>query len=146
MAIEENTWAFFGQMLGYNEEELALFKSNPRNEKIISRAGVLAGIEFTAEVVESHGCFSRHKVGDRIVLDGAGNLLTARCPERMCVYLMQSLGTAVFASQELVYAGVDPAELAFRRFGCLDVGLRRGGWGRVVMELRANRPEERTGS
>jgi hypothetical protein len=42
----------------------------------------------------------------------------------------------VFAANEMLYAGVDPNEMRFRRAGCFDVGLQCGGWGRVVLELR----------
>ena len=34
-----------------------------------------------------------------------------------------------------LYAGVDAAELTFRRAGCFDVGVRCGGWGNVVLEF-----------
>jgi hypothetical protein len=31
---------------------------------------------------------------------------------------------------------VDPDSLRFRRTGCFDVGVRCGGWGHIVMEVR----------
>ncbi|MEE9400694.1 MAG: hypothetical protein V3V32_01600 [Dehalococcoidia bacterium] len=42
----------------------------------------------------------------------------------------------IFASNELFYAGVDPNEMRFKRAGCFDVGVRCGGWGNIVMEIR----------
>lgn len=36
---------------------------------------------------------------------------------------------------ELLYAGVDPKEMRFRRAACFDVGVQCGGWGRIVLEL-----------
>jgi hypothetical protein len=39
------------------------------------------------------------------------------------------------ALAELLYAGIDPNEMRFKRFGCVDVGIKCGGWGHVVMEL-----------
>ena len=37
---------------------------------------------------------------------------------------------------ELFYAGVDPNDMHFKRFGCRDVGVQCGGWGKIVMEIR----------
>jgi len=89
-----------------------------------------------AEVVESHGCNSQHKVGDKFIFDGAGNLITKLCPKRICIYALSSIAPFVFTSNELFYAGVDPNEMRFKRTGCFDVGVRCGGWGHIVMELR----------
>jgi len=74
-------------------------------------------------------------VGDRFYFDGAGNLLTKRCPKKVCIYALNAAAGLIFASNELVYAGVDPNEMRFKRAGCFDVGVRCGGWGRVVFEL-----------
>jgi uncharacterized repeat protein (TIGR04076 family) len=87
------------------------------------------------EVAEAHGCNSRHKVGDKFYLDGAGNLLTDRCPHKVCTYALHSALLMVFAANEMILAGVDPNEMRFKRANCFDVGLQCGGWGRVVLEL-----------
>ena len=136
MSVDENTWKFFQERLGYSDEEMALFRANPRNEEVLAKGPELMQKTIVAEVVESHGCNSQHKVGDRFLFDGAGNLLTTKCPRRICVYALQGLGGAIFASNELLYAGVDPDDLRFRRVGCFDVGVRCGGWGRIIMEVR----------
>jgi uncharacterized repeat protein (TIGR04076 family) len=91
---------------------------------------------IVAEVVEAHGCNSQHKVGDRFLFDGAGNLLTTKCPRRICIYALQGLAGLIFATNELAYAGADPNSLRFRRTGCFDVGVKCGGWGHIVMEVR----------
>ena len=38
---------------------------------------------------------------------------------------------------ELFLAGVDPNEMKISHTNCVDVGLECGGWGRVVVELKA---------
>ena len=48
----------------------------------------------------------------------------------------------IFTSNELLYAGVDPNEMRFKRTGCFDVGVECGGWGRIVLELRVVDREE----
>ena len=40
---------------------------------------------------------------------------------------------------ELFMAGVDPNEMIFNRAGCWDVGVRCGGWGNIVMEIRVEK-------
>jgi len=35
--------------------------------------------------------------------------------------------------------GRDPNEVIFNRTGCLDVGPACGGWGHVVLEMRAEK-------
>jgi uncharacterized repeat protein (TIGR04076 family) len=141
MSVDENTWKFFQQHLGYSDEEMALFRANPRNEEVLAKGPELMQKTIVAEVVESHGCNSQHKVGDRFLFDGAGNLLTTRCPRRICIFALHALATPIFAANELLYAGADPDSLRFRRAGCFDVGVRCGGWGHIVMEVRV---EERS--
>ena len=136
MPVDEATWKFFQQHLGYSDEEMAVFRANPRNEEVLAKGPDLMQKTIVAEVVESHGCNSQHKVGDRFVFDGAGNLITSKCPRRMCIYALQALPIAIFAANELAYAGVDPNSLRFRRAGCFDVGVKCGGWGHIVMEVR----------
>ena len=91
---------------------------------------------LVAEVVESQGCNSRHKKGDKLYFDGAGNLITKLAPKRICIYALSSMAKLIFASNELFYAGIDPNEMRFKRVGCFDVGVQCGGWGHIVMEMR----------
>lgn len=136
MEISEETWQFFQRHLGYSDEEMTLFRANRRNVDILTTGPTLVPKRIIAEVIEAHGCNSQHKVGDRFIFDGAGNLLTDQNPDRICLGALGSLGPLVYAVAELHYAGVDPITLRFKRTGCFDVGVRCGGWGRVVMEVR----------
>lgn len=136
MKLNEENWKFYQTHLGYTDEEMKLFKENPRNEEVISKAPELMNKTIIAEVVEAHGCNSQHKPGDKFIFDGAGNLITSQNPKRCCIYALSSLSIGVFASNEMVYAGLDPNEMKFKRVGCFDVGIKCGGWGRVIMELR----------
>jgi uncharacterized repeat protein (TIGR04076 family) len=136
MKLDENVWKLFQERLGYSDEEMKKFRENPRNEDVLSKAPALMNKTIVAEVVESHGCNSQHKVGDKFHFDGAGNLLTKLCPKRICVYALGSIAPLIFTSNELFYAGIDPNEMRFRRTGCFDVGVQCGGWGHIVMELK----------
>jgi uncharacterized repeat protein (TIGR04076 family) len=135
-------WTIIKKHLGYTNEEMELFRSNPRNEDVLSKAPALLSKTIVIEVVESAGCNSQHKVGDKFFFDGAGNLLTKRCPKKVCIYALNAATGMIFAANELFYAGVDPNEMRFKRAACFDVGVQCGGWGRVVLELRVVEREE----
>ena len=128
-------WKVMKAHLGYTDEEMKAFRENPRNEDVLSKAPALLDKTIVLTVVDSHGCNSQHKVGDRFVFDGAGNLLTKRSPDKVCIYALSAATSMIFASNELLYAGVDPNEMRFRRAACFDVGVQCGGWGRIVLEL-----------
>ena len=40
MAVDEQTWVFYKDLLGYTDEELEEFKKNPNNEDVVSKAPV----------------------------------------------------------------------------------------------------------
>ncbi len=128
-------WDVMQQRLGYTDEEMKAFRENPRNGDVLDKAPALRNKTIVLTVVASHGCNSGHREGDRLYLDFAGNLLTQRCPKKVCVYALHAATAMIYACSELFYAGVDPNTMRFRRAACIDVGVRCGGWGRVALEL-----------
>ncbi|KPJ77819.1 MAG: hypothetical protein AMJ54_06535 [Deltaproteobacteria bacterium SG8_13] len=128
-------WGVMKKHLGYTDDEMEIFQTDPRNEDILSKAPALMDKTIVVEVVESHGCNSRHRIGDKLYFDGAGNLLTRLCPKKVCVYALNAATSMIFAANELFYAGIDPNQMRFKRAGCFDVGVQCGGWGRIVLEL-----------
>jgi hypothetical protein len=66
-----------------------------------------------------------------------GNLLTWESPERICAFLLPNLLLVVNAFFENLMNGRNPNEVIFNRTGCFDVGPACGGWGDVVLEMRA---------
>jgi uncharacterized repeat protein (TIGR04076 family) len=142
MNVDQNTLDAYKRHFGYNDEEMKLFMENPRNADVLAKGPALMNKTIVIEVVESHGCNSQHKVGDRFYFDGAGNLLTKLSPKRICIYALSPVVQMIFASNEVFYAGADPNEMRFKRAGCFDVGVKCGGWGHIVMEIRV---EDRQG-
>lgn len=136
MEVDESVWQFMKKHLGYNNEQMKKIRKNPRNVQVLAKAPELMNKTIVVEVVESKGCNSQHKVGDKFIFDGAGNLLTKKNPKRICIYALAALPQFIFTINELVYAGVDPNEMRFKRTGCFDVGVDCGGWGHIVMEVR----------
>jgi uncharacterized repeat protein (TIGR04076 family) len=128
-------WKFMKKRLGYTNEEMTIFRNNPRNENVLNKAPEIQKKTIIAEIVESHGCNSQHAVGDKFYFDGAGNLLTKLCPSKICVYALNAISMQVFTAGELILAGVDPNEMRFKRASCFDVGLECGGWGRIAIEI-----------
>ena len=136
MKIDEDTWKFVQKHLGYTDEELELFRGNPKNVDIISKAPALMQKTIVAEVVASHGCNSQHQVGDRFYFDGSGNLLSKLNPKRVCIHALSVLSAPIYVANELFYAGIDPNEMRLNRVGCFDVGIQCGGWGHIALELK----------
>lgn len=128
-------WKIMKKHLGYTDDEMRAFREDPKNEDVLAKVPELMSKTIIVEVVDSHGCNSQHQVGDKFYFDGAGNLLTKLCPKKVCIYALHAATSLVFTSNELLYAGVDPNEMRFKRAGCFDVGVQCGGWGRIVLEL-----------
>jgi uncharacterized repeat protein (TIGR04076 family) len=122
--------------LGYANEQLKTFRENPINEDLLSKAPELLEKTIIGEVIDSHGCNSEHRVGDKFYFDAAGNFLTELCPKRICVYALNAITPQLFAVNELLHAGAGPNEMKFKRAACFDVGLACGGWGRIAMEIK----------
>jgi len=136
MDKKKNMVDFFQEHLDYNDEEINDFMKNPRNQKILAKAPELLKKTIIFEVIESHGCNTQHKKGDKIYFDGQGNLLTKLSPKRICIFAMGAMEKAIFAAHEMFYAGLDPNDMLFKRGGCADIGIKCGGWGKIIMEFR----------
>lgn len=136
MKISEDMKNTIKVRLGYNDEELEIFLKNPTNLELLSKSIPLLSKTIIIEVIESHGCNTQHKVGDKFFFDGTGNLLTKLSPKKICIYALSVLDVLIHSALELIYAGVDPNEMRFKRASCFDIGLRCGGWGNIVMELK----------
>ena len=136
MKVDESMSNAIQKHFAYTNEEMEVFMENPRNMDVLAKAPLFANKTMVFEVVDAHGCNSQHKMGDKFYFDGAGNLLTKRSPDRICIYALNAASALIFAAGELLMAGVDPNELRFKRTGCFDVGVKCGGWGRIIMELK----------
>ena len=136
MKLSEDMKKNIKERLDYNDEELKLFLDNPKNIELLTKSAPLLNKTVVIEVIESKGCASQHKKGDKIYFDGSGNLLTKLSPKRICIYALSVLESLITSALELMYAGVNPDEMRFKRVGCTDIGLECGGWGKIVMELK----------
>jgi len=123
--------------LGLSERDFQIIKDTPKFQRLFDNALAASRYRLVAEVVESTGCHSGHVLGQKLVFDSAGNLLTRESPERVCAFLMPNLTVLINVFFENLMNGRDPNEVIFNRTGCFDVGPQCGGWGHVVLEMRA---------
>ena len=107
--------------------------------RLIKGFGELNNYQLVAEVVESRNCAWAAKVGDRIVMNGAGWLVPEKCSnkENMCMWALAKLLPFSYMFYDRVCSGMDPTKAMFKRIVCEDPGFEHRGWGQVVMDVRA---------
>ena len=123
--------------LALEGEELTAVLENPKYQRLFENAAKGSRYRLVAKVVESKGCHSGHAVGQRLIFDSAGNLMTRESPDRICAFLMPNLAVLINAFFENLMNGRNPNEVMFNRTGCFDVGPMCGGWGHVKVEMQA---------
>ncbi|MFW9989490.1 MAG: hypothetical protein ACFFC3_12620 [Candidatus Odinarchaeota archaeon] len=128
--------SFMQGHLGYSDEEMKIFLKDPRIKTTLKQSFALLNKTFVVEVIKSHGCNSQHKPGDKFYFDGVGNLLTKLSPKKICIYALSQIERLIFGAHELFFAEQDPNDMKIKRVGCFDVGLKCGGWGRIIMEIK----------
>jgi len=123
--------------LALPDDEFKRIRETPKFQRLFDNAFKASRYRLVAEVVASEGCHSQHRVGQKIVFDSSGNLLTDESPQRVCAFLLPNLVVLINAFFENLMNGRDPNEIMFNRTGCFDVGPACGGWGHVVVEMNA---------
>ena len=127
---------FVQEMLGYTDAQWEIWKSNPRNLKVLGNVENFQKYKVVAEVTSVYGCAAGHKVGDRIVFGADGTLLCKESPEKICFGALSPLNPYLLLMLDRVSRGEDPTEIAFNKVHCVDVGVDEGGWGEVILDLK----------
>ncbi len=140
MDVEE-IWRRFQKHMGYTDEEMAVFRSDPEKVKLVTQRPEFVKCRVIAEVIESHGCHARHQVGDRFVMTAGGQLITEECPKRICVSALGPVANVLPAITERLVAQSDPDLGRSNIVQCTDVGLDKGGWGKVLMKVYVEKPD-----
>lgn len=127
----------YARRVGYSEDEVILFRDKGHRLRQIERlfeASSLYSIEAT--VVKSRHCNSGHKIGQKIILDVDGNLISKLCPKKMCVYLLSQLTIPIALINERLNEGLDPGDFHFmRHVHCPDAGVECLGYGNVLLKV-----------
>ena len=134
MDVEE-IWKLFQAHMEYTDEEMALFKSDPIKVKMVTETPEFVKCRVIAEVIESHGCHARHRVGDRFVMTASGQLIADECPKAMCVSAVAGISKVLPAIYERLISKTDPDGERVDIVQCSDVGLDKGGWGKILMKV-----------
>jgi len=131
----EKLWERFQEHMGYTDEEMEVFKSDPVKVKMVTETPHFVKSRIVAEVIESHGCHSQHKVGDRFVMNASGQLLADECPKKMCMFALGPVTRELSGFYEILINSDEPDYSRHKMVQCIDVGLDKGGWGKVLMKV-----------
>jgi len=123
--------------LKLGEEEWETIEKNPKFQRLFKNAVEASKYRLVAEVIDSKGCHTGHVIGQKLIFDNSGNLLTRESPDRICAFLMPNLTVLINAFFENMMNGRDPNEVMFNTTGCFDSGPMCGGWGHVVVRMIA---------
>ncbi len=123
--------------LKLDDQEWMTIQENPKFQRLFKNAIEASKYRLVAEVIESKGCHSGHVVGQKLIFDNSGNLLTKESPDRVCAFLMPNLAILINAFFENLMNGRDPNEVMFNTTGCFDTGPLCGGWGHIVLKMTA---------
>jgi len=119
----------------FTDEEMELFKSDPYKVKMVTETPEFIKCRVVAEVIESQGCHTKHKVGDKFVLTPGGSILTDQCPKEICVHAMTAVGRIIPVISERLVSKSDPNFEMTNIVQCSDIGLDKGGWGKILMKI-----------
>ena len=136
--MDENQIAgMIRKRLKLDNQEWAIVEQNPKFKRLFKNAIEASKYRLVAEVIYSKGCHTGHVIGQRLIFDNSGNLLTKENPDRICSFLMPNLTVLINAFFENMMNGRDPNQVMFNTTGCFDTGPLCGGWGHIVVKMTA---------
>jgi uncharacterized repeat protein (TIGR04076 family) len=134
---EKEFWEIFQARMGYTDEELELFKSDPKHLTITAKFGMKLEEMYKKylvfEVVKSEGCAEHMKTGDRIFFRGMARMDPERS-DPWCIWAMPSMHAIASICHDRWVEGLDPNGMAYDHISCMDCGVKAGGWGHVAMK------------
>jgi uncharacterized repeat protein (TIGR04076 family) len=136
----EEIWRRFQKHMGYTDEEMDIFRSDPEKVRMVTGTPEFVKCRVIAEVVEAQGCHAGHKVGDKFVMTAGGQLIAEKCPQRLCMFALGPVATVLPAVYERLITKSDPDLKRFNIVQCTDVGLDKGGWGKILMKVYVEKP------
>ena len=135
MGSKDFDWQKFQKHNKYTDEELEIFKADPRRANAAPRlfSREVAGKYLVIEVVESHGCTAKMEVGDRLYFRGLGVLDLRKSSPTWCAHALTGIVAIANMAQDRYVAGMDPNDMVYNHIPCMDVGAKYG-WGQVIMK------------
>ena len=94
-------------------------------------------IKLIAEVVKAENCACKPKIGDRIIINGAGIVAKRQTTfPYLCLFALAPLLPFVYVVYDRCVDGLDPSPQGFGdHVRCCDVGVGCGGWGEVMFKV-----------
>ena len=77
--------------LKLDDQEWKIIEQTPKFQRLFKNAVEASKYRLIAEVIDSKGCHSGHLIGQKLIFDNSGNLLTKENPDRVCSFLMPNL-------------------------------------------------------
>ena len=123
------------QFIGYTNEDIML--STPRQHKSWKAQYKLNEWFIVADIVESHHCGARNKVGDRYVFQSATSLVPEESTARfLCTAAIVPIAMYGGILYERLAEGLDPRDFSANEYAwCQDTDIHRGGYGRILMRI-----------
>jgi hypothetical protein len=72
-------------------------------------------------------------------LNPGGQLVTGECPKKICLSALVPISQVMPAIFERLINKSDPNFERFNIVQCMDVGLDKGGWGKILMKVYVER-------
>jgi uncharacterized repeat protein (TIGR04076 family) len=128
----------YGERVGYTGPEIEMFhEGGHRVRHVLRLSRATAKYSIKAEVVKSKNCNSGHTVGQTLILDVDGNLISKLCPKKTCIYLISQLTIPVALINERLSEGLEPDHFHFMRYvRCPDTGVDCYGYGEVMLKVQ----------
>ncbi len=131
----EKRWRKLQGVLGYTDEELEIYRSQPKKVKAMQEGGKFATHKMVIDIIHAENCAMGYKAGDKFTVDGGGALIVEECPPKLCVGAIYAFKKLTDRMWQAFYDG--KSEVLHDTVHCPDVGLREGGWGMITMRIRA---------
>jgi len=124
------------KFIGYTDEDI--LKTTPRQHKSWKAQYKLNEWYIVAEVVESHNCGARNRVGDRYVIQSATSLVPHECTVRfLCTGAIVPIAKFGDVLYERLAEGLDPRDFIMDEYvWCVDTGVECGGYGRILLRCK----------
>jgi uncharacterized repeat protein (TIGR04076 family) len=136
----EEIWKRFQKHMGYSDEEMRIFRSDPEKVRMVTETPEFIKYRVIAEVIEAQGCHAGHKVGDKFIMTAGGQLLAEASPKRMCMFALGPVAGVLPVIYDRLITKSDPDCQRSNIVQCTDVGLDKGGWGKVLMKVYVEKP------
>lgn len=120
--------------------EAELDKVGPNIERVLARFPEYQKYKIIAEVTEAKFCSAGIQPGQKVVFSAAPPVILTQ--ETTCPTCLRALGPLtgfINTIMERIAEGIDPNPGVFQVAECLDPGIERGGLGKVVFRVYAQK-------